>query len=150
MAAFREPRKLGWRIHVALSLHMPADGAPDVGVDGGLCRLLRVDQNDRKREEHGNFTNMGAFRLHTFQSTHIDAQPTARNGARSVDARERRRRNGLERRQARRARTSGTRRVGLFGALRWRRRSVSRKFLLRTMSISRFSEGRNFMDCTSS
>ena len=75
---------------MALSLHMPADGAPDVGVDGGLCRLLRVDQNDRKREEHGNFTKMGAFRLHTFQS--------ARNGGRSVDARERRRRNGFERR----------------------------------------------------
>ena len=85
---------------------------------------------------------MGAFRLHTFWSRHIEVQPTARNGARSVDARERRRRNGFERRQAQRARTRGTRRVGLFGAPRWRTQSVSRKFPPRTMSISHLSEGR--------
>ena len=103
-----------------------------------------VHQNDRKREKTWEFTNVGTFRLHTFLSTHIEVQPTARNGApRSVDARERRRRNGLERRQARRARTSDTRRIGLFQAHSGGRSQFQgSSFLLRTKSISHLSEGR--------
>ena len=85
VAAFREPRKLGrTEDPCGLVFTRAPRRSPDVGIDGELCRLLRVDQHDRKREEHGRLTNMGTLRLHTFLSTHIEVQPTARNGARSV------------------------------------------------------------------
>ena len=63
---------------------MPADGAPDVRIDGGLWRLLRVDQNDRQREEHGNLPTWEHSSCTLSSLGHIDVQPTARNGARAV------------------------------------------------------------------
>ena len=47
-------------------------------------RLLRVDQNDRKRDKHKRLTDAGALRMHTFLSTYIEVQPTARTEALAV------------------------------------------------------------------
>ena len=69
--------------------------------------------NDRKRDKTWKTYQRGNIQAAHFL---VYTQPTARNGARSVDARERRRRNGLVRRQTRRARTRDARRVGLLRA----------------------------------
>ena len=60
VAAFRETRKLGIEDPCGLVFAHSPRRSPDVGIDGGFCRLMRVDQNDRKRErtwniyQHGN------------------------------------------------------------------------------------------------
>ena len=62
VAAFRETRKLG-RIEDPCGLvfaHAPRR-SPDVGIDGGFCRLMRVDQNERKREKTWNIHQHGSI-----------------------------------------------------------------------------------------
>ena len=86
MAAFREPRKLG-RTEDPCGLvfaHAPRR-SPDVG-DRWRTLPIAAGSSERQktRKKHGRQTNTGAFRLHTFLSTHTEVQPTARNGARAV------------------------------------------------------------------
>ena len=141
MAAFREPRNLGW-IEDPCGLVFAHARRRSTRCGGWMADTADCcGLNDRKRDKTWKTYQRG-----NIQAAHllVHTQPTARNGARSVDARERRRRNGLVRRQARRARTSDTRRVGLLRAPQcvWRTQSVFRKFLPRTMNISHLSEGR--------